>query len=338
MYSVCDDLIANGAPTGNAYFPRLHSLATKTAEKYRISKTSVVKYWTQLCVEGNVKPKKKGGSTGKMSDQALALIELYITEQPSITVSSVKRKLEECGVILPDEVCEATVYRALKNKLSVKQSHKKASANNIRRFAADNIAYTQAFIDELYTRDPHHLKIFDEAGFCPSSNHPNYGWSQKGVRCVEVIRYPANPHFTLNLMIGTEGITYTNVVQGATDGEQLVEFFGQATQRLKDNGEPFLRNGDVVVLDNCPTHHGRFGREIKEYLALRGIELLYTPKYSPEMNPAEFAFNKIRTLLKQKEYRDMYAMNAGYTIYELLKEIKVSDCIGFFKATKYLNV
>ena len=97
-------------------------------------------------------------------------------------------------------------------------------------------------------------------------------------------------------------------------------------------------NGDVVVVDNCPTHHGRFGQELKEYLALRGIEVLYTPKYSPEMNPAEFAFNKLRTLVKQKMFRDMYDINAGYTIYELLKELSVSDCMGFFRVTKYLDV
>ena len=140
------------------------------------------------------------------------------------------------------------------------------------------------------------------------------------------------------MLVALTWVTFAIVVQGATDGNQFVEFFGQATQRLNEDGEPFLTNGDVVVVDNCPTHHGRFGQELKEYLALCGIEVLYTPKYSPEMNPAEFTFNKIRTLVKQKRYRDMYHINAGYTIYELLKEISASDCIGFFKVTKYLDV
>lgn len=335
---ICDDLISNGAPPGIPYFKNIHSIAKQTADKFRISSNSVVKYWTQLCTEGNVKPKKQPGRKGKLNDQALALIENYLIEEPSITAKTVKQKLEENGVILPDEVCEVTVHRAMKKKLSVEYTHKRCSTNNIRRFNPDNLQYTQAYMQELFTRDVHHLKFFDEAGFCPTSNHPNYGWSQKGVRCIDVRRYADNPHFTLNLMIGTEGVTYANVVQGATDGEQLVEFFGQATQRLGENGEPFLRNGDVVVMDNCPTHHGRYGRELQEYLGARGIELLYTPRYSPEMNPAEFAFQKIKTLLKMRQYREMYIVNAGYTIYELLKEIKVSDCMGFFRATNYLNV
>lgn len=338
--AVCDDLISNGVEQGNVHFPGLHRLAQQTADKFRITRQSVVKYWTQMCTEGNVNPKKQGGphTEKKLSDQALALIELYITEDPSITTKAVKQKLVESGVIQQDEVCETTVYRAIKKRLSSELSLKRCSINNIRRFTPDNLAYTQAYIDELYTRDAHHLKFFDESGFCPTSNHPKYGWSEKGVRCVDVKRYAQNPHFTLNLMIGTEGVTYANVVLGATDGEQLVEYFGQATQRLNQNGEPFLRNGDIVVMDNCPTHHGRFGRELREYLATRGIELLYTPRYSPEMNPAEFAFSKIKTLLKQGEYRDMYAVNPGYTIYELVKEITVADCLGFFRITNYLNV
>ncbi len=107
--AVCDDLIANGAPLGNIFFPQLHALANETADKYRITKFSVMKYWMQLCAEGNVKPKKKGGSTGKLCDQASALIELYVTEQPSITAKTVKQKLEITGIITPDEVSQITV-------------------------------------------------------------------------------------------------------------------------------------------------------------------------------------------------------------------------------------
>jgi hypothetical protein len=90
--TVCDDLIANGAPAGAGYFPSLYSLSKQTGDKFRIAESTVVKYWTQLCLEGNVKPKKKGGSKGKLSDQALALIELYGTEQPSITGLKVNQK------------------------------------------------------------------------------------------------------------------------------------------------------------------------------------------------------------------------------------------------------
>ena len=232
--SVCDDLIANGAPANNVTFPGLHTLTGRTADKFRIDKKSVIKYWTQLCAEGNVKPKRQGGNKKlKLCDQALGLIEFYILDNPSITVKEIKRKLEDDGLIDQNEVCDTTIRNALKKHLSATQTHKKTTTNNSRRFTAENLAYTQAYMDELYSRDPDRLKFFDEAGFCPVSNHPTYGWSERGIRCVQVARYAENPHYTLNLMIETKGITYSNVEEGATNCEQFLDFFWPSITTIK---------------------------------------------------------------------------------------------------------
>jgi hypothetical protein len=99
--------------------------------------------------------------------------------------------------------------------------------------------------------------------------------------------------FALNLMVSTTGVSYANIVHGASTGDIFLDFFGQALHNVNMDGEPILRNGDCVVVDNCPTHHGRFGPVLRDYLAQQGIEVLYTPTYSPEFNPAEYAFNKI---------------------------------------------
>jgi transposase len=55
-----------------------------------------------------------------------------------------------------------------------------------------------------------------------------------------------------------------------------------------------------LVVDNCPTHHGRFGPVLRDYLAQQGIEVLYTPTYSPEFNPAEYAFKKNKNACQTK--------------------------------------
>ena len=165
-----------------------------------------------------------------------------------------------------------------------------------------------------------------------------YGRSPRGIRGVEVVRYHQRPHYTLNLLIGTGGVSFANVVDGATTGADFVDFFGQAVNNVDNIGEPILRNGDCVIVDNCPTHHGQFGEYLRNYLGDRGIDLIYTPRYSPEMNPAEYAFNKIKFLSKQKYYRDMMALNVGYTIMELVSEITPNDAVGFFRHTNYLQI
>ena len=91
-------------------------------------------------------------------------------------------------------------------------------------------------------------------------------------------------------------------------------------------------------MDNCPTHHGRFGLELKDFLTQIGVEVVFTPRYSPEMNPAEFAFNKIRTLSRQKEYRDMMEINQGFAILDMVGQITQSDCRGFYQKTQYLDI
>ena len=70
----------------------------------------------------------------------------------------------------------------------------------------------------------------------------------------------------------------------------------------------------------------------------QGIELLYTPIYSPEFNPAEFCFNKMKTLVKNETYRDIFKTNIELGIYEVLEQVTASDCLGFYKTVGYLDI
>ena len=230
------------------------------------------------------------------------------------------------------------IYRALQNQLPREYTHKKCKTSNESRFSPENLRYTQAFMDELFTRNPHRLKFFDEAGFAVSSTHPNYGWSPIGMRAIEIRRYHDTPNVSLNLMIGTSGVVYANTLQGATTGVELLNFFGQAMRNRQKNGEPCLKAGDTVIMDNCTTHHGQFEQPLKQFLNTRGVELIFTPKYSPELNAVEHCFDKLRTLSKQKKFRDMFDINVEYGIYQILKEVTPLDCHGFLSCIGYLNL
>lgn len=59
--------------------------------------------------------------------------------------------------------------------------------------------------------------------------------------------------------------------------------------------------GDIVVLDDCPTHHNRGGFILGQYLDRMGIDVVYLPTYSPELNPVEYVFQTLKVLLKRKE-------------------------------------
>ena len=147
------------------------------------------------------------------------------------------------------------------------------------------------------------------------------------------------PNVTLNLLIGTGGIEYANTIQGASTGMDFLNFFQEASENVNlDTGEPILPAGDTIVVDNCPTHHSQPAAVLRQWLAEQGIELLYTPVYSPDFNPVEFCFNKLKTCTQRAQYRDIFKDNVELGVHEVLREITAADCIGFYKAVGYLNI
>ena len=62
-------------------------------------------------------------------------------------------------------------------------------------------------------------------------------------------------------------------------------------------GRPCLQVGDIRVMDNLSAHHYEGGEILEVWLEEMGIELIYLPTYSPDLNPIEFCFNKLKTLL-----------------------------------------
>lgn len=146
------------------------------------------------------------------------------------------------------------------------------------------------FIDYLHAQNPYKLKFFDECGLkLPLHGKRLYGNAPVGERCVEFIRYHDSPNITVNLLAGLNSVEYLNLEQGASDTVEFLQFFGEAGNAGNiETGRPALEVGDIVVMDNCPTHHFVGGQALKEWLNDRNIELVYTPTYSPDFNPVEF--------------------------------------------------
>lgn len=86
-------------------------------------------------------------------------------------------------------------------------------------------------------------------------------------------------------------------------------------------------------MDNAPIHLDRAGEALGEWLDDIGCTLVYLPTYSPECNPAEHVFNKLMTILKQFEFRELLGGNLHLAVYEALKTITQEDMSGFFSSS-----
>jgi transposase len=93
---------------------------------------------------------------------------------------------------------------------------------------------------------------------------------------------------------------------------------------------PTLREGQVVVMDNLSAHQGE---RVRELIEGRGCELLYLPSYSPDLNPTEEAFSKIKNLLRKAEARSREALLEAMGT--ALSAITDQDTRGFFEHCGY---
>ena len=93
---------------------------------------------------------------------------------------------------------------------------------------------------------------------------------------------------------------------------------------------PTLRPGDIVVMDNLKQHRGVRTRELIE---ARGAELWLLPSYSPDLNPIEEAFSKVKTLLRTAAARTYESLSEA--IWAALKTITPADACGYFTHCGY---
>jgi transposase len=123
--------------------------------------------------------------------------------------------------------------------------------------------------------------------------------------------------------ITLEGMGTSLAVEGATNREVFETYVEQILA-------PTLRRGQVVVMDNLTAHKGD---RVKELIEERGCKLIYLPPYSPDFNPIEEAFAKIKALVRKAEARTREALVEA--IGKGISMVTAEDAQGFFDHCGY---
>ena len=141
---------------------------------------------------------------------------------------------------------------------------------------------------------------------------------------------------TLNLLGGIDGLKYANVITGGCDRMGFLRFFEEASECVDPvTRRPIIEVDDIIVVDNLAAHHGEVKRALRQYFYELGVELLFLPVYSPDMNPVEEVFAKLKYLLKYK-YNNIVFDNLEYAIWLALGDITPGDMYGYYKHLCYL--
>lgn len=329
-------LIEKGADEITGKVPR--GVYTQVAQQLMVSNSTVTNIWNIYCCYGSVDPlPHAGGKPRKLGDQEVQYIEFLKRERPSVSLNEMQRRLEQNANVT---VSAPVLSRTLNHRLSDGTwTYKKLVRTAKERFTVPNLRYTQAYVDVLHQRNPYKLIFFDEAGFkLPDVGNPTHGHAPVGHRAVEIQSRVQTRNMTLNLAVGLCGL-YADVVCGASNTQNYLEFWDDAaTYGENFDDTAFLSAGNTVVVDNCATHRNAGGRALSHFLQNIGVDYVFTPSYSPDMNVAEFVFGKLKCLMKAEPYRTMCRENMENAIFNVLAEITANDIRGFFRKVGYLNV
>ena len=170
--------------------------------------------------------------------------------------------------------------------------------------------------------DTQRLVFVDEMG-SNTSLAPPYAWSRRGERALAKVPRNWGANVTLLASMSAEGMGPSLAVEGSTTREVFEVY-------LEYFLAPALRPGQVVVMDNLSAHKG--GR-VRELVEARGCEILYLPPYSPDLNPIEEAFAKLKTLLRRAGARTREALIEAMG--RALEAVTAGDARGFFKHCGY---
>jgi transposase len=162
----------------------------------------------------------------------------------------------------------------------------------------------------------------DEMG-THTSLAPLYAYSPRGKRAFFKVPRNKGKNTTLLASIGHDGMGPSVVVEGSTTKEVFEAY-------VEHFLTPTLREGQVVVMDNLSAHKGE---RVRKLIEDRGCQLLYLPPYSPDLNPIEEAFSKVKRSLRAIGARTKEALVEA--IGKALDVVNARDTRSFFTHCGY---
>jgi transposase len=171
--------------------------------------------------------------------------------------------------------------------------------------------------------DARRLVFVDESGFNTSMTRL-YARAPRGKRAYGKVPRNRGKNTTLIAAITLEGAIGTSMtIEGATDSEAFEAY-------VEHFLAPSLCEGQVVVLDGLGAHRPK---KIRELIEARGADLLFLPSYSPDFNPIEEAFSKVKTLVRKEGARVREALFEA--IGRALAAVTTEDATGWFAHAGY---
>jgi len=180
----------------------------------------------------------------------------------------------------------------------------------------------QAWFDGQLDLDPAKLVFIDETGASTKMARLR-GWAKRGQRCRAAIPHGHWKTTTFTAGLRLDGMVAPIVLDGPMYGNAFIAYIEQVLV-------PELTKGDIVIMDNLASHKIKGVRLAIEKV---GAKLLYLPPYSPDFNPIEMAFSKLKAILRKAAARSITEL--WDVIGKAISQFMPDECKNYFAAAGY---
>ena len=173
--------------------------------------------------------------------------------------------------------------------------------------------------------DPSRLVFIDET-WAKTNMTPLRGWAPCGRKLLAKVPQGQWRTLTFLAALRCDRIDAPCVIDGPINGESFLAYVEQVLV-------PTLKPGDIVIIDNLGSHKGK---AVRRAIRSAGAHLFFLPPYSPDLNPIEQVFAKLKTLLRRAAERTVEA--TWRRIGELLQAFTPQECANYFRNAGYASI
>jgi transposase len=284
----------------------------EVAQRFAVSTAFVRRLKQRFRQSGSLAPLQGGGRPPRKLAGYEEMLRQAVQEQPDATPAEHRERLK-----LP--ASRVTVWRTLRR---LRLSRKKKSTHAAEQDRPDVAEARRQWPAKLAGVDPDDLVFLDETG-ANTTMQRTHGYAPIGQRVVATAPLAGWEAVTFVGALTAAGLIAPWALEGALNGEWFLAYVEQILV-------PALRPGMVVVMDNLPCHKVR---GVEEAITAAGCRLEYLPAYSPDLNPIENAFSKLKRALRDGAARTVEGIYEG--LRRIITRYSPSECLNYFRHCGY---
>ena len=286
----------------------------RAAAQFGLGISTVINWVRRVRETGSVAPGQMGGHKPKAISGEHREWLLQRVREKDFTIRGLVAEFAERGLKVD--------YRSVWNFIHAEKLSFKKSMVASERDRPDIARRREQWAKYQGRIEPERLVFIDET-WTKTNMAPLRGWSLCGTRLTAKVPHGRWRTTTFVAALRHDRITAPWVLDGPIDGESFRTYVDKVLV-------PTLKPSDIVIMDNLGSHKGK---AVRELIRSAGAKLFFLPKYSPDLNPIEQVFAKLKHLLRKFAARTIEAVCAA--IGPLLQAFTPQECANYFKNAGY---